>query len=72
MTLKQKLKYGVIAVASAPMLAFADTPETAITSAQATILGYVATAGGAMVAVALAMVGWTVVAKFVKRIGSKA
>jgi uncharacterized membrane protein YdbT with pleckstrin-like domain len=72
----QKIKakaYGVGLALTVPVLAMAQsTPEAAITTAQTTILGYVALAGAAFVAVALAMVGWVVVTKFVKRMGGKA
>lgn len=58
-----------VLLVSAP--AFADV-EAAITSAQTTILGIVAAAGAAFIAVALAGVGWSVGAKMIKRIGGKA
>lgn len=60
----------VMAVSAFPALA-QTTPtgaETAITDAQTTILALVGVAGAAMVAVALAMVGWTVAVKFVKKL----
>ena len=76
MTLSQKLKYGataaVLATASAVAFAQSATPEAAIADAQATILNIVAVAGAAFIAVALAGVGWSVGAKFIKRIGGKA
>lgn len=47
-------------------------PSTEIGSAKTTILALIATAGAAMVAVALAGVGWNVGSKLIKRIGGKA
>ena len=74
-TRKTAIKYG--ALVTLPLLtagqAFAQaTPEAAITQAETTILAIVATAGAAFIAVALAGVGWSVGAKFIKRIGGKA
>lgn len=59
---------------AAPVLSFAQatTPAAAMASAETDILALVATAGGAMIAVALAGVGWSVGAKLIKRIGGKA
>jgi hypothetical protein len=66
------IKYGAVLT---PMLfagaAFAD-PVASIAEAQDAILAIVAAAGAAFIAVALAGVGWTVGAKFIKRIGGKA
>lgn len=73
----QKIKaksYGVGLALTVPVLSFAQavTPGASITAAETEILGYVATAGAAFVAVSLAMVGWVVVTKFIKRMGGKA
>ncbi|OJX18763.1 MAG: hypothetical protein BGO79_04320 [Delftia sp. 67-8] len=58
---------------SAPAaFAQATTPEAAIGDAQGKILAIIAVAGLAFITVALASVGWTVGAKFIKRIGGKA
>lgn len=71
-TRKTAIKYGAVLT---PMLvagaAFAD-PVASIAEAQTTILAIVAAAGAAFIAVALAGVGWSVGAKFIKRIGGKA
>ncbi|MBB6579321.1 hypothetical protein HNP33_003433 [Comamonas odontotermitis] len=75
MTLSQKVKYGAVAGALAlsnVAFAAATDPTSAIADAQTTILGIVAAAGAAFIAVALAGVGWSVGAKFIKRIGGKA
>lgn len=59
------------ALALGPALASAQsaqTPEQAIQGAQATVIGTLATAGGVMVAVALAGVGWRVGVKLIKRL----
>ena len=75
-TRKTAAKYGAVVVVSALTAgqAFAQvaTPEAAIASAETTILAIVAAAGAAFIAVALAGVGWSVGAKFIKRIGGKA
>ena len=75
MTLSQKVKYGAVVGALAlsnAAFAAATDPTSAITEAQTTILAIVAAAGAAFIAVALAGVGWSVGAKFIKRIGGKA
>ena len=75
-TRKTAAKYGSVVVLSAltagQAFAQATTPEAAIATAETTILAIVAAAGGAFIAVALAGVGWSVGAKFIKRIGGKA
>lgn len=74
MFVKQVRNVGVIvagAVVSGMAMAQA-TAEAAIGQAQTEILAIVATAGAAFIAVALAGVGWSVGAKFIKRIGGKA
>ena len=75
-TRKTAAKYGSVVVLSAltagQAFAQATTPEAAIATAEATILAIVAAAGAAFIAVALAGVGWSVGAKFIKRIGGKA
>jgi hypothetical protein len=65
----------VAAVLVAPVVSFAQsTPatdvNTAITQAQTEISGYVATWGGAFIAICLLVVGWRVGGKLVKRLGS--
>lgn len=75
-TRKTAAKYGAVVVVSALTVgqAFAEatTPAAAIAQAETTILAIVAAAGAAFIAVALAGVGWSVGAKFIKRIGGKA
>lgn len=73
----QKLKNAlaiaaVLAMAAPSAFAQATTPEAAIGEAQTKILAIIAIAGLAFITVALATVGWTVGAKFIKRIGGKA
>lgn len=71
--LKNRLAVLAVLAMSAPAaFAQATTPEAAIAESEAKILGIVAAAGAAFIAVALAGVGWTVGAKFIKRIGGKA
>ena len=62
------------AMVFAPLAAFADSVDvsTAVTSAQTEILAIIATVGAAMIAVAVAGVGWRVGAKLVKRLGGAA
>lgn len=56
-----------------PVLAqTADTPEAAMGEAKTQILALIAVAGAAMIAVALAGVGWNVGSRLIKRIGGKA
>lgn len=64
----------VTAAVALPVVSFAQatTPATAMASAETEILALIAVAGGAMIAVALAGVGWAVGAKLIKRIGGKA
>lgn len=62
----------VLAMAAPSAFAQATTPEAAIGEAQTKILAIIAIAGLAFITVALATVGWTVGAKFIKRIGGKA
>ncbi len=68
------LRAGVLAGTTLPVVAFANsaTPESQITAAKDTILALVAVAGAAMVVIALAMVGWSVGVKFIKRMRSAA
>lgn len=75
MTFNQLRKYGVVlagVAASGMAMAQSATPEAAIGQAEAQILAIVGVAGAAFIAVALAGVGWSVGAKFIKRIGGKA
>ena len=63
---------GVVVLTAVPVLAMAQDPTdptAAIGQAKADILLIVAAGGGAMVALALAGVGWVVGARFVKRLG---
>lgn len=71
---KMYLRAGVIAATSLPVVVFANasTPESQIVAAKDTVISLVAVAGAAMVAVALAMVGWSVGVKFIKRMKSAA
>ncbi|MBK0113658.1 MULTISPECIES: hypothetical protein [unclassified Delftia] len=71
--LKNRLAVLAVLAMSAPA-AFAQstTPEAAIGDAQDKILAIIAVAGLGFITVALASVGWTVGAKFIKRIGGKA
>ncbi len=62
----------MLAMAAPSAFAQATTPEAAIGEAQTKILAIIAIAGLAFITVALATVGWTVGAKFIKRIGGKA
>ncbi|MDR0202571.1 MAG: hypothetical protein LBJ40_10485 [Delftia acidovorans] len=62
----------MLAVSVPSAFAQATTPEAAIGEAQTKILAIIAIAGLAFITVALATVGWTVGAKFIKRIGGKA
>jgi len=62
----------VLAMAAPAAFAQSTTPEAAIGEAQTKILAIIAIAGLAFITVALATVGWTVGAKFIKRIGGKA
>ena len=62
-------------LASAAGLALAQTapdPNAAITSAVTTILAIVAAGGAGYITIKLALVGWTVGAKFISRLGGKA
>lgn len=71
--MKNALATAAVLVMSAPAAyAQATTPEAAIGEAQTKILAIIAIAGLAFITVALATVGWTVGAKFIKRIGGKA
>ena len=63
------------ALAAGPALAMAADPTDAaagIADAKVQVLAIVAAGGAAFLAVALAGVGWSVGAKFIKRLGSKA
>ena len=58
-------------VALSPLAAFAQAaPDISgsISSAQSEILGYIATGGAALIAIALAVVGWGVGVKLIKRL----
>lgn len=71
--LKNRLAALAVLVMSAPAaFAQATTPEAAIGDAETKVLAIIAVAGLAFITVALASVGWTVGAKFIKRIGGKA
>jgi len=62
---------GAAVVALSPLAAFAQSaPDISgsISSAQTEILGYIATGGGALIAIALAGVGWGVGVKLIKRL----
>ena len=75
MTFIQLRKYGGVlagVAASGLEMAQSASPEAAIGQAEAQILAIVGVAGAACIAVALAGVGWSVGAKFIKRIGGKA
>lgn len=65
---------GAVAVASIipAMAADPTTPEAGIADALAKILLIVAAAGGAYITISLGSVGWSVGAKFIKRLGGKA
>ncbi|MEI2747046.1 MAG: hypothetical protein V9G22_17340 [Ottowia sp.] len=71
-------EYGVpavLAVSLSPLAAFAQSAsgiDTEITNAKTEILGYIATWGGAFIAVALAGVGWKVGGKLIKRMAGAA
>lgn len=71
--LKNRLAVLAVLAMSAPA-AFAQstTPEAAIGDAETKVLAIIGVAGLAFITVALATVGWTVGAKFIKRIGGKA
>lgn len=61
----------VVGSALAPVLSFAQTattPEEAIAGGETKVLALLAIAGGAMIAIALAGVGWGVGVKFIKRL----
>ena len=61
----------VVVTASAPLFALAQTattPEEAIASGETKVLALLAIAGAAMIAIALAGVGWGVGTKFIKRL----
>lgn len=64
----------VLAVSLSPLAAFAQASgiDTEITNAKTEILGYIATWGGAFIAVALAGVGWKVGGKLIKRMAGAA
>lgn len=71
-------KYGphvMVAATSLPLAAMADAPpadpSAAITSAITTILAIIAVGGAGFVTLKLALVGWTVGAKFIGRLGGK-
>jgi len=76
--MKKSQLSGVLALAlaaiSAPFTVFADTVDvsSAVSSAQSDILSIISTVGAAMIAVAVAGVGWRVGAKLVKRLGGAA
>lgn len=65
-------KVFVVATVAVPgfALAQAATPEAAIGEGETKILALVALAGAAMIAIALAGVGWSVGVKFIKRLRS--
>lgn len=73
--LKNRLAVLAVLAMAAPA-AFAQTagstPEAALGEAQEKVLAIIAIAGLAFITVSLASVGWTVGAKFIKRIGGKA
>lgn len=61
----------VVVTASSPMFALAQTattPESAIGEGETKVLAILAIAGAAMIAIALAGVGWGVGVKFIKRL----
>ena len=63
---------GVVVLAAGPALAMAadpTDPAAAIGQAKTDILAIIGVGGAAMVALALAGVGWVVGARFVKRLG---
>lgn len=64
----------VCAVLTVPAIAFAQsaTPEQSIESAKTSVIALLGTAGAALVAVALAGVGWAVGVKLIKRFKSAA
>lgn len=63
----------VIALSAGPVLAqeTATAGETAIADAKTVILALIAVGGAALIAVALAKVGFTAAAKWIGRLGSK-
>lgn len=64
-------KVFVVATATSPMFALAQTattPEASIGEGQTKVLAILAVAGAAMIAIALAGVGWGVGVKFIKRL----
>jgi len=64
--------FGTSALAFAPAFAQSTGPEGGIADALVKILAIVAVAGAGYIAVSLASVGWSVGAKFIKRLGGKA
>ncbi len=66
------LSLGASSLAFAPAFAQATTPETGIADALVKILAVIAVAGAGYITVSLASVGWSVGAKFIKRLGGKA
>jgi hypothetical protein len=71
--LKNRLAVLAVLAMSAPAaFAQATTPEAALDDAKEKVLAIIAIAGLAFITVSLASVGWTVGAKFIKRIGGKA
>lgn len=67
--LKDARAWAVCAALTAPSLVLAQsaTPEQSIESAKTSVLALIGVAGAALVAIALAGVGWKVGAKLVKR-----
>lgn len=66
------LAVSAMSMASAFAQSAPADPEAAMGQASTQILALIAVAGAAMVAIALAGVGWNVGAKLIKRIGGKA
>lgn len=64
----------VLAASLSPVASFAQATgiDTEINNAKTEILGYIATWGGAFIAVALAGVGWKVGGKLIKRMAGAA
>jgi len=71
-------RFGAVMFSAGPALSsFAQStppadPQAAITLAVTAILAIVAAGGAAFVTIKLALVGWTVGAKFIGRLGGKA
>lgn len=72
--LRARVIVGAMSAASIlpAMAADPTTPEAGIADALAKILLIVAAAGGAYITISLGSVGWSVGAKFIKRLGGKA